>query len=199
MAVSHDRAYYYVFFAGEAVLVVLSLAALHQVFYWVFEGFYRLHWFLVFYWGTILVALGVAVRNAIINPPVHADLIASVILDVEIAVNFVRMGIVSLFIVFHKLLDLDFRRYAYGIVIGFGIISAGTLISFLAFSGFGPKVIFFARNAPAVAYILGLLVWVGVFARPEPEEEREPPMSPEQMLKEIQSYLRALGISRTHR
>ena len=191
----HYRSYFYVYWCTDALLVIFSLASLHEVFHWVFEGFYRLWWFRLFYYGTITVALAIAVRSAFVSPPVHAHPVISLILDIGIAVNFVLAGIVALFYVLKKLIGIEPTRYAYGIVAGFGISSGGFLIAYLLFSGFGTKVDSFARNAPAVAYILGVAIWVASFIRPEPEEkEWQPPMSPEQMLEEVQGYLRALGL-----
>lgn len=191
------RGYFYAYWWTEAVLLPLSLFALHEVFHWIFEGFYRLRWFRLFYYGTIAAALAVAVRNAFVSPPVKAHPVISLILDVNIAVNFVRMGIVTLFAVLDKLLLVQFRRYAHGIIVGFGVSSAGPLIAYLAFSIFGTKLESFTRYTVAVAYILGVAIWVASFIRPEPEErEWKPPMSPEQMLEIVQAYLAGLGISR---
>jgi hypothetical protein len=197
---SHYRAYFFSYWWTEAGFAFLSLAALHEVFYWMFEGFYRVWWFRVFYYGTITIVVGVAVRNAIVTPPVQAHPVISLILDVVIGVNFIRMGIVSLFFVLKQLLVVEHRRYADGIVIGFGISSAGPLMGYLARSEFGTKLENFAIYSAAVAYILGVAVWVAAFIRPERDEgEWEPPMSPERMLAEAQSYLKALGISRKKR
>src|SRR5215471_11929697 len=195
--ITHYALYFYVYWCTEAILLPLSLAALHEVFHWMFEGFYRLWWFRLFYYGTIMAVLAIAVRNAIVSPPVHAHPAISLILDVNIAVNFVRIGIVAIFVVFDKLLLVEFRRYAYGIVVGFGISSGASLFGYLLFSGFGTKVESFTRYSAAVGYILGLAIWIAAFIRPEPEEkEWQPPMSPDQMLEEVQGYLRALGISK---
>lgn len=197
LLVPNYRIYFYVYWCSEAVLLPLSLAALHEAFHWVFEGFYRIWWFRLFYYGTIVLVLGVAASSAVISPPVQAHPVISLILNVGIAVNFVRMGIVALFYVLKKLLLVEFRRHADGIVIGFGISSAGSLIGYLAFSGFGTKVQSFTQKAAAVAYILGLAIWVAAFIRPEREgEDWRPPMSPEQMLEEVRSYLKVLGISK---
>jgi hypothetical protein len=51
----------------------------------------------------------------------------------------------------------------------------------------------FTKNVSAVAYILGVLIWLLAFARPEREEEWSPPMPPEEMLKIVRGYLRVLG------
>lgn len=196
----HYLAYFYVYWFSLAALMLLSLAALHEVFHEVFEGLFLLRGFSWFYYGTILIVVAIAVRNAIVSPPAAGHPVISVILDVGIAINFVRMGIIGLFAAVDRILDMEDERYAIGIVIGFGISSIGSLIGYLAFSGFGTKVISIARNVPSVAYILGLAVWVASFIRPEPEGRKwKPPMTPEQMLAEVQGYLRALGISRGKR
>ena len=200
MTIGHYRSYFYVYWSTDALLVLLSLAALHEVFYWTFEGFYRLWWFRLFYYGTIAAALTIAVRNAFVSPPVQPHPVISMILNISIAINFIRGGIVGLFVVLHRMLVVEFRRYAYGIVTGFGISSAVPLIGYLLFSEFGKKLEIFAQNASAVAYILGLAIWVASFIRPEPpEKEWTPPMSPEQMVEEVQSYLKAFGLSKTKR
>lgn len=197
---NHYLAYFYTYWSGDAAFSLLSLVALHEVFYRVFEGLFRLWWFRLFYYGTILAVLAIAIRNAIQHPPVQVSPIISLILATSIAINFVRMGIIALFGVFDWLLDTDYDRYAQGIVVGFGISSVGSLLGFLAFSVFGTKLISIARNAPTVAYILGLIVWIITFALSQPkEQEWKPPMSPEQMLEEVQGYLRALGIRGTKR
>lgn len=197
---NHYLAYFYTYWSTDAMLSLLSLAALHEVFYEVFGGLFHFWWFRLFYYGTILAALAIAISNAIQHPPVQAHPIISLILEASIAINFVRMGIIALFGVFDWLLDMGYDRYAHGIVVGFGISSVGSLLGFLGFSIFGTKLIFFARNAPTVAYILGLVVWIITFAASQPKQgEWKPPMSPEQMLKEVQGYLRALGIRGTKR
>ena len=192
----HYRTYFFVFWWTEAFLLLLSLAALHEVFYWMFEGFYRLWWFRLFYYGTVALVLGIAVRNAFVSPPVQAHRVISLILDVNIGANFVLAGIVALFAVLQRLLVIEFRRQGYGIIVGFGLSSAGSLLGYFARSGLGTKAESFARYSSAVGYILGVAIWVASFIRPEPEDKWEPPMSPERMMEEVQGYLGAIGISK---
>lgn len=197
--ITHYRFYFYVYWSTDAILVLLSLAALHEIFHWMFEGFYRLRWFRLFYYGTIAIALGIAVRNAVVAPPVQAHPVISLILDVGIAMNFVLAGIASLFFAFRWLLVIEFRRHAYGMVLGFGISSVLPLLGYLARSEFGTKLETFARYSSGVGYILGLAIWVASFSSPEPEDKWAPPMSPERMLAEVQGYLKVLGISERKR
>src|ERR1700746_2870003 len=111
LVVRHYRDYFYAYWSTEAVLLPLSVIALNEVFHWMFEGFYRLWWFRLFYYGTIAATLGVAVRNAFVSPPVQAHPVISLILGISIAVNFVRMGIVALFVALQRLLVIEYRRY----------------------------------------------------------------------------------------
>src|SRR5262249_32392004 len=112
----HYRTYFFVFWWTEAFLFLLSLAALHEVFHWVFRGFYRLWWFRVFYYGSIAGVLILTVVNALLHPQVQAHPVISTILNVSIAIDFIQAGIVALFYILRKFLMVEFRRHAYGIV-----------------------------------------------------------------------------------
>lgn len=189
--------YFYFYWWTDVPLLMLSMVALHEVFRWVFEGFYRLLWFRAFYFGTAAVVLLIAILHSIVNPPVHAKINFSLVLDSEMAMNLLVAGLVALFYVLARLLALDFRRYSFGIAVGFGISSAGSFLGYLFRSGFGTRMDIFIKRLPAVSYILGLALWITAFLRPEPrDKEWIPPMSPEDMLKEVESYLKALGVLR---
>jgi hypothetical protein len=128
---------------------------------------------------------------------VQALPVISVILDVGIGVNLLLAGMSSLFFVLRKLFVVEFRRYAYGIVLGFGISGLGPLLGYLARSEFGTKLESFARYSAAVGYIVAVVIWIHAFIRPEPEEEEwAPPVSPERMLEEVSAYLEAMGIGK---
>ncbi len=185
--------YFFVFWVTEAIFLLFGLAALHEVFHWVYEGFYRLRWFLVIYYGSIALVLLVTGRNAIANPPVQAHPIIGLILEIGIAVNLLQVAIVALFGALTKPLSIEFRRYPFGIASGFGISAMGPLIGYLLRSIFGINLDAFARNASAVAYILALVIWLMAFSRQEPEEKAwTPPMPPDEMLRIVRGYLKVL-------
>ena len=197
LTLSDYPAYFLVFWWSSAILVLLGLAALHEVFRWTYEGFYQFWWFRLVYFGTIAVVLLVTARNAVVNPPVQAHPLVGLILNMGIAVNLLQAGIAALFGMLAKPLAIEHRRYPFGIVAGFAISSLGPFIGYLVRSIFGKNLDTFAQNASAVAYILGLVIWVAAFARPEPEEKAwTPPMPPEEMLGLVQGYLQALGVKK---
>jgi hypothetical protein len=186
--------YFLLFWGSTAVLVPLSLAALHEVFRWVYEGFYELWWFRLIYFGTMIVVIILTARNAMVNPPVQAHPIIGLILSIGIAVNLLRAGIAALFGALIKPLVIEVRRYPFGIAAGFAASSIGPLVGYLARSIFGKHFESFAGYTSAMAYILGLVVWIVTFARTEPEEKAwAPPMTPEEMLRVVQGYLGVLG------
>jgi len=194
LATIHDyHVYFYVFWWTDAALLFLGLVALHEVFHWVYEGFYRLGWFRLIYYGAIAVVLLVTGRNALANPPVQAHPIIGLILEIGIAVNLLQVAIVALFGALAKPLAIEFRRYPFGIASGFGASAMGPLIGYLLRSVFGTNLDAFARNASAVAYILALVIWLMAFSRQEPEEKAwTPPMPPEEMLRIVREYLKVL-------
>ncbi|MCU1255097.1 MAG: hypothetical protein JWM83_1396 [Candidatus Angelobacter sp.] len=189
--------YFMVFWSTDALLLLLGLAALHETFRWVYEGFYMFWWFRLIYYGTISLVLFITIRNAVVNPPVQAHPLVGLILSIGIAVNLLRAGIAALFAVLSKPLAIEHRRYPFGIVAGFAASSLGPFVGYFARSIFGKNVDTFTQNASAVAYILALVIWLIAFSKPEPEESAwTPPMSPDEMLKVVHGYLRALGARR---
>lgn len=200
LTVSHYFAYFYIYWSSNAVLLLLGLAALHEVFHWVYEGFYLFWWFRLLYFGTILVVLLATIHNAVVNPPVQTHPVIGVILDAGITVNLLRVGIAALFAALTGPLAIPFRRYPFGIAAGFAAASIGPFLGYFARSVFGTRLENFARYASAVAYIVALIIWLAAFSRPEPEERAwTPPVSPEEMLRIVRGYLRALGMGRKRR
>lgn len=195
LTAGHYQTYFYVYWASTALLMMVGLAAVHEVFRWVYEGFYEFVWFRLLYYGAIATVLVVTVRNAIVNPPVQAHPVIGTILDLSIATNLLRAGIACLFYALLRPLGIEFRRYPYGVVLGFLVSSIGPLVSYLAVSVFGTQWLPFARYASPVSYILSLAIWLSTFGFPEIEErEWTHPMSPDQMLEEVKGYLKVLGV-----
>jgi hypothetical protein len=195
---SHYQLYFYVFWSTNAVLLLVGLAALHEIFRWVYAGFYEIWWFRLFYYGAIIFVLLIALRNAAINPPVQAHPLIGFVLNMGIAVNLLQAGIACVFFALLHPLGIEFRRYPFGITLGFLLSATGSLLGYLARSVFGTNFQSFAKYASPVAYILGLLIWLSAFILPEiKEEEWSPPISPERMLEEVRGYLKALGFRGT--
>ncbi|HET9366383.1 MAG TPA: hypothetical protein VFP71_15360, partial [Candidatus Angelobacter sp.] len=189
LTINHYDIYYFVYWASEALLILLSLSALNQVFWLVYEPVRFIWWFRLLYYGAILIALGVTIRAAIVSPPLPDYPEISFIVDAEITANIVRAGIVALFAAMVNPMAVRFQRYPFGIILGFGASSLGPCISYFIFSVFGTKVQRYTDLVAALSYIAALLMWLRIFSLPDTKLTRiEPPIPPEEMWSTVDSY-----------
>ncbi|HEX3095470.1 MAG TPA: hypothetical protein VHW72_22725 [Candidatus Angelobacter sp.] len=197
LTVQHYAVYYFVYWSSELLLILLSLAALNEVFWYTYKGFDSIWWLRPLYYGAILVALGVTIRMAIVSPPVVNHPLVSFMLDAEITANMVRGGIVALFAALVKPMAVRFQRYPFGIILGFGVSSVGPSIAYFAFSAFGTKVVRSTDLISTLSYIIALVIWLRIFSLPDTKLTKwEPPIPPEEMLDTVEGYMKALGVSR---
>jgi hypothetical protein len=188
-AYSDYRVFYFVYWGTEAIAVVLITLALLEVFRWIFALFWQSWWYRGFLYGAILLVLGLAIANAVLNPPAHMHPIGAAIFSSGIVLNFMQLTIFAVFWLLSKHLQIGFRRYAFGIMIGFGVSSFGTLFAMVLRSGFGTNFTTVSAYIPPVAYILALGFWLHVFWRKEPPEaERSLPLTPEELAEQIRRY-----------
>jgi hypothetical protein len=190
---SDYRTYYFVYWSTEAVAVLLSILALLEVFRWIFALFWLSWWYRGFLYGSIVFVLGLTIANAILNPPAHMGPWSALIYSSGIVVNFMQLTIFMVFWLLSRHLRVGFRRYAFGIMLGFGVSSFGTLSAGLLRSVFGTKLTVVSIYLPAVAYILALVFWLHVFWREEPPETRQAmPITMEELSEQVREYTRIL-------
>jgi len=187
---SYPEAYFWVFWATELGFLVLAIAASNEVFIWIFYGFYRLPWFRWFYFGGIGITLAIVGINMLLHAPVNVHPFVGRILPFGIVINGIQAAIFALFFLLVKVLDIGFRRYPFGIALGLGIASVGTLIPYVARSIFGTELENLILYAPTVTYFVSLMVWLSAFLKSEPEDEAMvPPMRPEEMAEQVGQYI----------
>lgn len=192
-AISDYRTYYFVYWGNEAVGVALSIFAVWEVFRWVFALFWLRSWFRWAFYGSIVLGLALAISNAMLSPPAHMHPFSALIFSAGITVRFTQAAIFGLFWLLAKSLEIGFRRYAFGIMLGFGVSSIGTLIAWITRSVFGTRFDMLASYLPPVAYIFALVFWLHVFMQAEPPEaERSLPLKPEELAEQIRQYTKIL-------
>lgn len=185
--------YYYLYWSTEAVAVLLSILALLEVFRWIFALFWQSWWYRGFLYGSIFLVLALAIANAVLNPPAHMNTLSAFIYSSGIAVNFMQLTIFMVFWLLSKHLRVGFRRYAFGIMLGFGIAAFGTLAARLLRSVFGTKLNDVSAYIPPVAYIIALVFWLSVFWREEPPETpRSMPITMEELTEQVREYTKIL-------
>lgn len=197
LTINNYDVHFFVYWASELLLILLSIAALDQVFWYTYRGFDSIWWFRPLYYFAIAVALGVTIRMAIVSPPVVAHPVISFIVDAEISANVVRAGIVALFEAMVKPMAVRFQRYPFGIIVGFGVSSIVPVLAFFVIYVSGTKYEYPARILSGLSYIVALVIWLRIFSLPDTTPKKvEPPIPPGEMQSTVQGYLEALGVSR---
>ncbi|MCU1254031.1 MAG: hypothetical protein JWM83_330 [Candidatus Angelobacter sp.] len=162
--------YFYLYWGAEAFYAVLGFLAIHEVFRRVFENFNGLPWF-KFLWPAVgLLMFGISVTIPMVHPAVDTEPLLEGIYSLQIAVRCLQLGIFFLIFFLARVFDLDYRQYAFGIAVGFGIAAAGILTATLVRTGLGLKYLIFFQYFPSVAYCIAVTVWLASFVRPEPDD-----------------------------
>ena len=196
LTISHYSAYFFVYWASELLLILLSISALNQIFWFIYRDVRFLWWFRAIYYGALLVALAVTIRMVIVSKPVPSYPEIGFIVYSEITANIVRASIVAVFTAMIEPMTVEFQRYPFGLMLGFGVSSLGPCIGYIIFSVSGTKATRPTEVISAVSYIVGLIIWLWIFSKPDTElKRREPPIPPEEMMSRLQGYLEALGFS----
>ncbi|MGC2697488.1 MAG: hypothetical protein WA738_17000, partial [Candidatus Angelobacter sp.] len=143
--------------------------------------------------GIGILMLLVAIFRAAMHPAAETRLLTSTLISLEIAVGFLQFGIFCLFIILVRFFHMRWRQHAFGVVLGFGIAAAGSLIVYLLRSEFGTKLDPIVRITPPIAYIMAVLIWLTTFLRTEPSRPTADvtAITPEQMIFELRRYTRA--------
>jgi len=137
----------------------------------------------------------VAVLRIIVEPRPAFSLFTTTIIGLEIAVGFLQFGIFTVFIILVRLFHLRWGQHAAGIVFGFGVSAAGSLVAFLLRSEFGTKFDPVIRIAPPIAYIIGVAIWLATFIKAEPTQPEiawATKLTPEQMITELRRHTKTV-------
>jgi len=190
----HQRntlSYFYLYWGAEVVYAVLGFLAIHEVFRRVFENFNRLPWFEFLLPGVGVIMVGIAFLIPVVHPPVQTEPLLETIFSLQIAVRCLQLGVFFLIFLLARIFDLDYRQYAFGIAVGFGIAAAGILLGTLVRTGLGLDFIIFFQYFPSVAYCIAVTVWLASFVRPEPDDpfrDFRHLFTPELFVKQLQRY-----------
>lgn len=198
VAVSTDHypaVYFYVYWISEAIYVTLSFLVIQEVFRSVFRNFYSVRWFKFSFPGIGILILVIALLRAAFFRPPDRNPLAVAFISLEIAVGFLQFSIFCLFILLVRFFHMRWRNREFGIVLGFGIAAAGSLVAFLLRSEFGTNVEKVFRIATPLSYIIGVTVWLATFLRERKSQQPlnwDSSLTPEQMVAELRRHTKAV-------
>ncbi|HWZ43647.1 MAG TPA: hypothetical protein VNW97_09220 [Candidatus Saccharimonadales bacterium] len=185
-AVVNDyRTYFIVFWISEALYAVFALLALHEIFRRVFMAFYVELWFKLLFPIVVVLALLITGWAAYHDPPAGASRLIRLVLFFGLAVNFMQVCLVSLFIFLADTFRLRWRFAPLGISLGFAVSALGATAYYWVRSEFGTRFEALARYAGPVAYMLAIVIWLDTFLRPEPEPDWLSKVTPRELAAAI--------------
>jgi hypothetical protein len=196
LTVSNNAGYYSViYWTYDALGIALAFFALNEALRSVFRNFLGMKWFRWLFPGIGMVMIGVAILRIILLPRPAFSLFTTTVIGLEIAVGFLQFGIFTLFIILVRLFHLRWGQHAAGIVFGYGVSAAGSLVPFLLRSEFGTKFDPVVRIAPPIAYIIGVAIWLATFLKAESgrtEAAWAATLTPEQMITELKRHTKTV-------
>jgi hypothetical protein len=192
---SNYQIYFKVYWGTEAFHAILALLALYEAFHDVFILDYRDYpWFWMVFPGAVLALTVIFAGYALLHPVAGTSPIITLILSFATVANCVKGWLFVMFLALAwLLLGKTWPTYPYGVVLGFAVSSAGSLLSYRLFSIFGTKASWLGKYGPPVSYILAVMIWIGsCFLPPEPEDRGNNFTTPEEALATVRQYKRAL-------
>lgn len=168
LAVAGNKTLYFnVYWLTAIGDVILSVMAVRESFLNVFWMYTRYRWFTRIVWGAVALALMYSAFRAWVFPPVDANRLVTLILDLELAVNycFTAVGLAYFLLVrFEKIKE---HQWESAIISGFTTIGGLSVIAVLTRSVFGARFHTFSQWLEPVAYILAEIEWAVVLSRSE--------------------------------
>lgn len=174
---SHPYLYFY--WASDAVLVLLAIAILHEVFKTVFGNLRHKLWFRMIFPIVLTGTLALTIVHAESLFTGKLSLFA-VILASELAMRFLQVALFVLLICLVALFGLRWRQQAFGISAGFGIHASVCLLASTKLYEVGANFEGWWGVATLAAYTVAVVIWLCYFTgAPEPVKLRSelPPLS----------------------
>ncbi len=161
----------------EATDAVLSFAVVYELFdatFRAYEGIREMGWMLL-KWASVIL-LGVAVVSAASAPGSDTVRLLKGLFALETSIAIVRGGLLFLLFLFHATLGLRWAVQAFGIALGFGLLSSIELVTFALRSRLGIETTYTLSLISSAAYICAIVVWLVAMLR---LAEERPPVAPD--------------------
>jgi hypothetical protein len=178
-----------IYWVSEAIYTVAGFCAMYESFRKVLRVYYPFkHWFFLIPVVPTMAILALSTWSLRKHAPIQADPLGVLYLSFFVAADYMLSALFGLFVILAFIWQARWQRYPFAIMKGFAFFSIVGMLADLLRSQFGARWDFFFSYAPAVAYILGCLIWLGAFLAPQ---ERTSPAGPGSALDldEIQQLL----------
>lgn len=188
----NKKVYFNVYWLTSILGVMFSLMAVRESFVNVFRVYARYEWFTRLVWGCVGVAVLYSLFRAWAFPPVRAGRLATVIIDLELAVNYSLAFVGVVYFVLVRFQQIRQHQWESAVISGFATIGTLMSIATMTRAVFGTQL--FSRWAGAVGYVLAEIEWAFVLSQPEretPKWVRDRKLSIDDLTR-LDDYIRVL-------
>jgi hypothetical protein len=165
-------AYFYTFWAGRILDVVLGFAVIYEIFTHLFSRYDALRKLtsMLFKWtAAALLLVGVALSA---SPSADSSQLIGGILVAERSIAVIQTGLLVFLFIFASSFGISWRHYIFGISAGFGVLGSVKLAVLAIRTQVGGSATNLFNIVQMVAYIAALCIWMSYLATREPESPR---------------------------
>lgn len=169
-------AYFYAFWVGELVTIILGFAIVFEI----FQHFFSVHSGLrklasLSFRIALALLIGVGIIIVLARTSAVPNRIATAVLTLEQAARTIEVGLVMFLFVFFAAFGLHWRQQVFGIALGVAIFASVELIVITMHLYFGVSSAPSLNVIEMLAFDTSLLIWIGYIFVPEPVTTGELP------------------------
>jgi hypothetical protein len=187
---NHAGLYFHVYWDSEIGYLILSIAALYEVFRAVFRNLQHTWWFPLLFPASLMASFAVIAMHTWKSPPHISDRAFAWFVTFELGVRVFQGLLFAVLVFCVAVFGLRWRQYAFGIATGFGFYATVALLTVSKFSDFGTKVVILLGWVLIGAYSVTALIWIWFFRKPQKPDPPGPEITLLQARKELEEYRR---------
>jgi hypothetical protein len=149
--------------------VIFAVMAVRESFVNVFRRYTRFRWFTRVVWSCVTLTLIYSALKAWAFPPVHANRVMTIIIDLEVAVDYSLAMVGILYFLLVRIQRIREHQWESAIISGFMTIGAFWAVGALVRSVYAPRFRVLYQWIGPVAYLLAEIEWAFILSRPERE------------------------------
>jgi hypothetical protein len=173
IAKGYPAPYYATYWITEAGYCLLGILAMYEVCHVTLGELPRAWWARLIFPVILLTSIGLSLARTNTAPMHFARRLTSSIVVGEIAVRLVQVFIFAGLATIAPLIGLRWRRYPFGVAMGFGLYATFMLLTTTRYADLGPKFNFVWGVSSVAAYSVAVLIWIWFFAVPATSTDPE--------------------------
>jgi hypothetical protein len=182
--------YRHAYLYAELIEAMLKFGVISELFSRLFQSYDRIRsWVSVTLRWASVVFLLIAVLVAAASTSYDSDKFLAGLFGMERSVVIVQAGLLFLLFAVSSSLSLKWKPYAFGIALGFGVVTSVNLAAFTLRAGLGVSSDYVLWLISSAGYNCAALVWIVTLYADQPVHPQGPPVPP----SNVESWNRELG------